>query len=207
MKRVFCEINTLICSFPYLCTESLHETHSLHFLTHNFFSILLLHFYDSFESRSQLSLSFFLALIRLPTSSLVYNGIVLDSSILYPDFIRNIIWVLLNWICRDWLEYLAGAISSIHSELEPACHENYEEYYNPEYKTSVHRGLLWMSLLEADDKALIRTFNGYMSASSYDVVCFFIGNENDKKWYELWFETITNACASSFCSSIWMTWM
>ena len=41
-----------------------------------------------FRSRSQLSLSFFLILIRLP-SSLVYNGIIPDSSILYPDFIRE----------------------------------------------------------------------------------------------------------------------
>lgn len=76
-------------SVSYLCADSLHETHPLYLLTYNFFDFSFVPFMVLFKSRSQLSLSlFFLILIRLP-SSLVYNGIIPDSSILYPDFIRE----------------------------------------------------------------------------------------------------------------------
>lgn len=69
--------------------DSLHEIHPLYLLTYNFFDFSSVLFMILFRSRSQLPLSFFfLILIRLP-SSLAYNGIIPDSSILYPDFIRE----------------------------------------------------------------------------------------------------------------------
>lgn len=76
-------------SVSYLCADSLHETHPLYLLTYNFFRFFFCVFYGSFQiSLATAFAVFFLILIRLP-SSLVYNGIIPDSSILYPDFIRE----------------------------------------------------------------------------------------------------------------------
>lgn len=44
--------------------------------------------------------------------------------------------------------------------------------------------LLWIFLLEDDDSILTRIFDGYTSASSRDVACFFLENENNDKQYE-----------------------
>ena len=76
-------------SVSYLCADSLHETHPLYLLTYNFFRFFFRAFYDSFQiSLATAFVVFFLILIRLP-SSLVYNGIIPDSSILYSVFIRE----------------------------------------------------------------------------------------------------------------------
>ena len=162
-----------------------------------FFSIFLLCLLWFFLNLARNCLCrFFLILIRLP-SSLVYNGIIPDSSILYPDFIREYYSSLtLNRIMPRLIRMFIRSNSSARSELEPACHENDgKKHYRLEYETSVHWMLPWIFLLGADDKILTRTLGRYMSASSRDVACFFLKNENDEKRYELWFETIANVHA------------
>ena len=195
MQRVFCKINTPVCLSSYLYIDGLHNIRpiSWHAIFFRFF--FLCAFTILFRSRSQLSLLFFLLVLIWLPSSLVYNGFVSDSSILYPDFIREYYSSLtLNRIMPRFIRMFIRGITylSVRS-LNPLVMKTTVRNI---IDSNMKRVLIGCYLEYFCSKLMTRFWQEYLIDTCrrhlVTLLVFFLKNENDEKQYELWFETIAN---------------